>query len=419
MAWCAAVQNPAYGYPRDVSVTPEEINEAAAAIEGDIVRTPTLASTTLSELTGARVAVKFENLQFTGSFKDRGAANHLRCLSGPERERGLVALSAGNHAQGLAYHAGRLGLKATIVMPETAPFNKVTNTEALGAEVVQFGQTFADARTKLEELREEFGYCYVPPFDDLAIIAGQGTVGLEMLTDQPELDVLLVPVGGGGLISGVSIAAKHLRPGIEIIGVQVEAYSSVASRVTGHWDEGTGADTLADGIAVKSPGEITMSIIDRLVDDMIVVSEEGTEQAIALFLEIEKTVAEGAGAVGLAALLENPERFADRRVGIVLSGGNIDVRVLASVLMRGLVRTDRISSLRVRVGDLPGQLAPIVGAIAASGANIVEIDHRRMFDPISARSTNIDLVIETRDGSHRDEVIAAIAALGHDVDLIS
>lgn len=400
-------------------ITPPAIIEAADAIRSDIVRTPTLHSKTLTRVTGAQTYVKYENLQFTGSFKDRGAANHLRALGQAERDRGIIALSAGNHAQGVAYHAGRLGLKATIVMPETAPFNKVSNTEALGAEVVQYGETFADARSKLDELQAQFGYCYVPPFDDRAVIAGQGTVALEMLEDHPDLDVLLVPVGGGGLISGMAIAAKFLRPEIEVVGVQVEAYPGVAAMVSGYPLPTSVSDTLADGIAVKTPGEITMPIIDELVDDVLVVSEENTERAIVLFLEIEKTVAEGAGAVGLAALLQHPDRFVGRKVGVVLTGGNIDARVLASVLMRGLVHTDRISTLRVRIGDLPGQLAPIVVAIAAMGANIVEIDHRRMFDPISARSTNIDFVLETRDALHRQEVIAAIETLGHVVELVS
>jgi threonine dehydratase len=315
-------------YPRTVDVTPEMISRAAETIAGDVIRTPTGHSSTLSAIVGAEVYVKFENLQFTGSFKDRGAANHLRSLSAAERERGLIALSAGNHAQGVAYHAGRLGSKATIVMPMSAPFTKVANTEALGAEVVQHGASFSEARAKLDELRLDHGYCYVPPYDDPAVISGQGTVALEMLADQPDLDVLVVPIGGGGLLAGMAVAARDLQPMIELVGVQIEAYATVAATLAGREPPAAEVDTLADGIAVKSLGELTFPIIEKLVDDVLVVSEEATERAISLYLEIEKTVAEGAGAVPLAALIEHRQRFAGRKVGVVLSGGNIDVRVL-------------------------------------------------------------------------------------------
>ena len=402
-----------------VTVGPEAIEEAAARIADDIVRTPTRLSRTLSAITGAEIFVKFENLQFTGSFKDRGAANHLRSLADDERGRGLVALSAGNHAQGVAHMAARLGLEATIVMPATAPFTKVANTRALGAEVVQHGATLADARAELDRLRSTGGLHVVPPYDDPNVIAGQGTAGLELLDDVGDLDTIVVPVGGGGLIAGISVVAKARRPDIEVIGVQVEAFGPVAARFGSQPPPGAGTDTLADGIAVKYPGELTLPIITDLVDDVVLVSEEVVERSIALFLEIEKTVAEGAGAVGLAAVLADPDRFAGRRVGLVLSGGNIDTRVLASVLMRGLVRTGRISAIRVGIGDVPGQLAPIVAAVAEAGANLVEVDHRRLFDPISVRTTNVDLVIETRDDRHRGDVVAAIEALGHEVQLVS
>jgi threonine dehydratase len=395
------------------------ISRAADDIAGDVIRTPMSHSRTLSAIVGTEVHVKFENLQFTGSFKDRGAANHLRRLTTAERDRGIIALSAGNHAQGVAYHAGRLGLKATIVMPATAPFTKVVNTEALGAEVVQHGQSFSEAREKLEQLQADHGYSYVHPFDDLAVIAGQGTVALEMLGDEPGLDVLLVPIGGGGLIAGMAVAAKALRPSIQVIGVQIEAYATVAAALEGRAPPAEEVDTLADGIAVKTLGTLTFPIIEALVDEVLIVSEDATERAISLYLEIEKTVAEGAGAVALAALVEHAGRFAGQKVGLVLSGGNIDVRMLASVLMRGLVRTKRISALRVKVRDLPGQLAPIVSAIAAAGANVVEIDHRRLFDPVSARSTNVDIVIETRDGAHRQAVVSAIEQIGHRVEVLS
>ena len=400
-------------------VTPGAISRAAQAIESDIVRTPTSHSRTLSATTGVEVYIKFENLQFTGSFKDRGAANHLRALDKAERDRGVIALSAGNHAQGVAYHAGRLGMEATIVMPESAPFTKVTNTQALGANVVQHGATLAEARIKLEELRQCHGYSYVPPFDDRAVIAGQGTIALEMLEDHPDLEVLLVPVGGGGLISGIAIAGKSVRPELEIIGVQAAAYPGAAAVLAGRTlPVRDSSETLADGIAVKEPGKLTMPIIEKLVDDVVVVSEESIERAIALYLEIEKTVAEGAGAASLAALLDDPGRFQGRKVGLILSGGNIDVRVLASVLMRGLVRTDRVSILRMKVSDVPGRLAPIVDVIADSGANIIDVDHRRLFDAISARAANIDIVIETRDSKHRADVIDALTAIGQDVELI-
>lgn len=400
------------------AVDPDDVARAAAAIDGHVVRTPTIHSTTLSSIAGGEVYVKLENLQFTGSFKDRGAANHLLALTDEQRANGLVALSAGNHAQGVAHMADRLGLSATIVMPETAPFTKVVNTRALGARVLQHGATLADARLELERLRSTEGLWSVPPYDDPAIIAGQGTVAVEMLADVADLDVLVVPVGGGGLVSGVATVAKGHRPDLQVIGVQVEAYGPVAARFGHHPASQPPPDTLADGIAVKHPGQLTQAIIDDRVDDVVLVSEVQIERAIALYLEIEKTVAEGAGAASLAAVLAHPERFSGRRIGLVLSGGNIDTRVLASVLMRGLVRTDRVSTLRVAIGDVPGQLAPIVAAVAEAGANVIEVDHRRLFDPISARSTNVDLVVETRDAHHRDEVIDALLALGRAVEVI-
>lgn len=401
-----------------MTITAADVRRAAEVVGPDIVRTPTSHSRTLSAMSGAEVVIKFENLQFTGSFKDRGSAYHLRSLSEADRQRGIIALSAGNHAQGVAYHAGRMGLEATIVMPASAPFNKVANTRVLGADVVQHGATFTEAREKLEELQAEHGYTYVPPYDDPAVIAGQGTVALELLADRPDVDVLLIPIGGGGLISGMAIASKAISPDVEVVGVQIESYAPVAAAFHGRPPPAVGGDTIADGIAVKGLGELTFPIIEELVDDVVVVSEDRTEQAISLYLEIEKTVAEGAGAVPLAALLDHRERFAGRRVGLVLSGGNIDSRVLASVLMRAMVRTERISTLRMEIGDLPGQLAPIVNAVADAGANIVEIDHRRLFDPISARRAKVDLVIETRDGVHRDAVIDALETLGHRVEIL-
>ncbi len=404
----------------DHAVSAADVADAAAAIRDDVVHTRSAHSRTLSAITGADVIVKFENDQFTGSFKDRGAANHLRSLSDDARANGVVAMSAGNHAQGVAYHAGRMGIGATIVMPAGAPFNKVVDTEALGAEVVLHGATLVEARAKLDELRDRHGYVFVPPFDDEHVIAGQGTVAVEMLADEPDLDVLVVPVGGGGLISGMAVAARALKPDIEIIGVQIGGFAPVATAF-GHTDptpDHANLDTLADGIAVKGLGELTFPLMERHVDDVVVVTEEMVEQAIGTLIEVEKTVVEGAGAVPLAAMVADRERFLGRRVGLVLSGGNIDVRVLASVLMRGMVRTDRISTLRIELEDLPGQLAPVVTSLAAAGANIVEIDHRRLFDPISARHTNIDVVVETRDAGHRDAVVTALAALGHRVEIL-
>ncbi len=419
------------------TVTVDEVRAAAEAIADDIVDTPLAHSATLSRLTGAEVHVKFENLQFTGSFKDRGAANHLRLLDPDVRRRGVVAFSAGNHAQGVAYHAARLGIEATIVMPTSAPFTKVTNTRALGAEVVQAGSTLAEARDTLERIRADEGRWYVPPFDDPHVIAGQGTVALEMLAECPDLDVLVAPVGGGGLLGGMAVAARALSPGIEIVGVQVEAYPEAWARFHHDRVDRSGPSepvsssapvlaavpaapdqTVADGIAVKRPGAITMPLIERLVDDVVLVGEEATERAIALYAEIEKTVAEGAGAVALAAVLADPARFAGRRVGLVLSGGNIDTRLLASVLLRGLVRTERVSTLRMQVADQPGELARIMEVIGATGANVIDVEHRRTPTAATARGVAIDVVLETRDPAHRDEVLAALRSAAIAVDLV-
>jgi threonine dehydratase len=399
----------------NVPITADDVRLAAKTIADDVVRTPSAHSLTLSAITGAEVIVKFENLQFTASFKDRGAANKIRQLTPEERSVGVIAMSAGNHAQGVAYHAGRLGIPATIVMPRSAPFTKVSNTEALGAEIIQDGNNLRDAAFTAERIALARGLTWVHPYDDLAIIAGQGTVALELLEDFADLDTVLVPTGGGGLLSGIATYARELRPDLEIIGVQSEAFPAMAAAFEGRPYEFRPSFTLADGISVKDPGELTVPIIRELVDDVITVEETTIERAVALFLEIEKTVAEGAAAVGLAALLEDPERWKGKRVGLILSGGNIDTRVLTSVLMRELAHTGRITTMRITLPDLPGQLAPVVSVIAESGANIIEIDHRRLFDPISARSTNVDVVIETRGRPHAAEVIAAIEKAGYAV----
>jgi len=398
-----------------LAVTAADVLDAAERIADDVVRTRSAVSRTLSAITGATVVVKFENEQFTGAFKDRGAANRLRLLDDDQRQRGVIALSAGNHAQGVAYHAGRFAIPATIVMPATAPFTKVRDTEAHGARVVQVGATLAEAAAALADLEAETGAVRVHPYDDPAVIAGQGTVAVEMLADHPDLDALVVPTGGGGLLAGMATHARAVVSDVELIGVQSAVYPGMVEALAGRTLDPPAADTLADGIAVKTPGELTVPIVADLVDDVITVEEATIERAMALFLEIEKTVAEGAAAAALAALLEDPDRFRGRRVGVVLSGGNVDTRVLASVLMRELVHSGRILTLRIAIADSPGRLAPVIEVVAAAGANIVEIDHRRLFDPISARSTAVDLVLEVRDDRHGAAVVAALDDAGHTV----
>ena len=399
------------------AISAADVEQAAATIEDDIVHTRSAHSRTLSEITGTHVTVKFENEQFTGSFKDRGAANHLKTLPANQREQGVVAMSAGNHAQGVAYHAGRLGIPATIVMPTSAPFSKVSHTAAHGANVVQDGDTLADAYDAAHQIASDTGASWLHPYDDAAVMAGQGSLAVELLADHPETDTIAVPIGGGGLISGIATYAKARNPDIRIIGVQSETYPGMAAALRGEPIAPSPDATLADGIAVKAPGELTLPIVEALIDHIVVVPESAIEQAVALYAEVEKTVAEGAGAATLAALLHEPETFAGSRVAIVLSGGNIDTRVLASVLMRQLVTTGRIHHLRITVPDLPGQLAPLVNTIGAAGANIVDIDHRRLFDPISARSTNIDVVLETRDDAHAANLVQQLTDQGYHVML--
>ena len=399
----------------DHAVTALDVADATAAIRDDVVHTRSSHSRTLSAITGADVVIKFENEQFTGSFKDRGAANHLRSLDDEARRRGVVAMSAGNHAQGVAYHAGRLGIPATIVMPTSAPFTKVTHTAAHGASVEQHGSTLSEAAAAARSIVDQTGATWVHPYDDPAVIAGQGSVAVELLDDHDDLDAIVVPTGGGGLLAGVAAYARHHRPDLDIVGVQSETYPGMVAALEGRHLPPGPVDTIADGIAVKEPGRLTVPIARDLVDDVITVQERTIERAVALFLEIEKTVAEGAGAVALAALLEHGDRFAGKRVALVLSGGNIDTRVLTSVLMRDLVHSGRITTLRISLSDQPGQLAPVVATIADEGANVIEIDHRRLFDPISARATNVDVVVETRDPAHTARLVAALEALGHRV----
>ncbi|MEK0085979.1 threonine ammonia-lyase [Benzoatithermus flavus] len=394
-----------------MTVTLEDVRAAAKRLEGQIVETPCLLSRTLSEMTGAEIWLKFENLQYTASFKERGAYNKLSRLTAEQRAAGVIAMSAGNHAQGVAYHARRLGIPATIVMPGQTPFVKVENTRRLGARVVLEGEGVEEAATRAAELGEQEGLTFIHPFDDPLVIAGQGTIALEMLAAAPDLDVLVVPIGGGGLIGGIATAAKTLKPEIEIVGVEAELYPSAYRRLR-HRPSTVGGPTIAEGIAVKEPGGLTLPIIEHLVADVLLVEEAAIEAAIVQLLEIEKTVAEGAGAVGLAAINSHPERFRGRRVGLVISGGNIDSRLLSAVILRGLVRTQRLVRLRVSVPDSPGSLARIATTIANSGGNVVDVIHQRAFAKLSVKLADVDFTIETRTGEHAEEIARALVDAG-------
>lgn len=389
----------------------ENIEQAAARLQGQILHTPCVASRTLSDIVGAQVFLKFENLQFTASFKERGACNKLAQLSAEERSRGVIAMSAGNHAQGVAYHAQRLGIPAVIVMPRFTPGVKVERTRGFGAQVVLHGDTLEAAREHAFALARERGLVFVHPYDDAAVIAGQGTVALEMLHDVPELDVLVVAVGGGGLIAGMATAARALRPGIEIIGVQTQRFPAMVNAIKGtHLPQGS--STIAEGIAVGAPGALTEAIIRERVDDLLLVDEGDIEQAVLMLLEIEKTVVEGAGAAGLAALLRHGERFHGRRVGLVLCGGNIDPLLLAGLIQRGMVRAGRLTRLRVAARDVPGALARITATVAEAGANIDEVHHQRAFSALPAQNVEIELVLQTRGAAHVREVIDRLQAAG-------
>jgi threonine dehydratase len=399
-----------------MSLTFDTIREAARALEGAVVRTPTVQSRTLSQLTGAEVFLKLENLQYTASFKDRGALVKLLGLPREQRSAGVVAASAGNHAQGVAYHAERLGIPATIVMPVHTPFIKVVRTREFGAKVVLHGEGVAEAAAHALELAAAHGYTFIHPYDDPRIIAGQGTVALEMLADRPDLDILVVPVGGGGLLAGCAIAARALRPEIKIYGVEAELYPSMRRAIRGEAPAAGGPTvappTIAEGIAVKEPGKLTRPVIERLVEDILLVDEPTLERGVQMLIEIEKTVAEGAGAAALAAVLANANLFAGRRVGLIVSGGNIDTRLLAQVLMRGMARDGRIARLRVEITDAPGTLAKVAGCIAEAGGNIVEIYHQRMFSDVSVKRADLDAVVETRDGAHLKEIIQRLQGAG-------
>ncbi|MGE3619369.1 MAG: threonine ammonia-lyase [Acidimicrobiia bacterium] len=392
-------------------VTLDDVRAAAARIAGSVERTPSAHSQVLSELLGTDVVVKFENLQFTASFKERGALNRLLTLTDDERACGVVAMSAGNHAQAVARHAARLGVDATIVMPATTPFVKVQRTRALGARVVLHGDDLSAATAEAERIVAEEGRTFVHPFDDPAVVAGQGTVALELLADHPDLDALVLPVGGGGLLAGAAVAGRALRDDLLLVGVQAERWSAVADALSGT-GPGAGGPTLADGIAVAHPGRLTTRLIAALADEVVTVREESIEDAVNLLLEIEKVVVEGAGAAGIAALREHPERFRGRRVGVVLSGGNVDPRLLASIVMRGLVRGGRLARLQVQVPDVPGTLGKVTTVVGEAGGNIVEVVHQRMFLDVPARSAELEVVLETYGNDHLDRVVAALEGAG-------
>ncbi|MEK6244871.1 MAG: threonine ammonia-lyase [Pseudomonadota bacterium] len=394
-------------------VSLDDIRAAAQRIAGAVERTPCLHSRTMSRLTGAEVWLKFENLQFTASFKERGALNKLLSLCAEERRRGVIAMSAGNHAQAVAYHSARLGIPATIVMPKGSPNTKIKNTQVHGAKVVLEGDSLHAAGAHARELAAREHLVFVHPYEDPLIIAGQGTVALEMLEAVPDLDVLVVPVGGGGLISGMAIAARGLNKQIKIYGAESKTYPSMNQRLNNQPVQ-VGGDTIAEGIAVKDVGEMAFSIVKALVEEVLIVEEETIERAILALIEIEKTVAEGAGAAALAALLEHPAKFAGKRVGLPVSGGNIDSRVLASVLMRGLVRDGKLVRLRVTMHDVAGSLAKVAAMIGEAGGNIVEIQHQRIFGTASVKTPEVEFLIETRDREHTQALVASLRAQGVD-----
>jgi threonine dehydratase len=398
-----------------VPPTIDDIRTAAERIKGSVIRTPMLVSQTLSEIVGAEVWLKFENLQFTAAYKERGALNKLLQLTPDERARGVIAASAGNHAQAVAYHAKRLGIPAVIVMPEPTPTVKVTQTAGHGATVILHGDMFDDAYAKARELSLEKGYVFVHPFDDPMIIAGAGTLGIEMLEDAPDLDAIVIPIGGGGLMSGISIAARALKPDVQMIGVEAELYPSMKCAIEGCFMP-LGGDTLAEGIAVKHPGELTSRILKDLANQVMLVSERDLERAVAMLVGIEKTVVEGAGAAGLAAILANADRFKGKKVATVLCGGNIDTHLLANVLVRDLVRQGRVARLHVAAHDQPGALAAITRNVYEAGVNVIEINHSRIFTTLPAKDTMIEVECEARDPESIDDVVKRLEAAGFRVE---
>jgi threonine dehydratase len=395
-----------------MTITAADVEAARRAIAGQVLRTPMLPAPKLSALTGARVHVKYENLQVTNSFKERGALNKLASLTDAERRRGVIAMSAGNHAQAVAYHAARLSIPATIVMPVTTPIVKVEATQAHGASVVLDGETLAEAQTKAESIARERGLTWVHPYDDAKVIAGQGTVALEMLEDVPDLETLVIPIGGGGLISGNAIAARALQPSIDIVGAEAELFPSFWNALTGE-HRPLGGPTLAEGIAVKNVGALTLPIVRELVSEIVLVDEVSIERAVNAYLTLQKTMAEGAGAAGLAAMLIKPERFRGRNVGLILCGGNIDPRLLSTVMVRELERESRIAAFRLSIPDRPGVLGHVATLLGQLGANILEVDHRRLFLDVPAKGAKLDVTVETRGRAHCDEIFARLQQEGY------
>lgn len=388
-------------------VTLEDVQAASDRIAGRVIRTPTVFSDGLSRLTGAEVFLKLDNLQATGAFKERGAANRMARLNDLERARGVIAMSAGNHAQAVARHAQLAGVKATIVMPRFTPATKVTRTRAWGAEVVLHGETLAEAASHAETLAQRDGLVFVHPYDDPDVIAGQGTLALEMLADVPDLDVIVIPVGGGGLLAGCLIAAMALRPGIAVYGVEVETYAPMAQRLAGR-TVSVGGPTIAEGIAVRDIGEIPFELVRRRVTDLLLVPERAIEEAVGLLVESAKTVAEGAGAAGLSALLTYPERFRGKRVGVAVTGGNIDARILSNVLLRNLLRDGRLLRLHLQIPDRPGVLADIAGKIGETGGNIIEVSHQRLFAASSVQAAELEVMVEARDPAHAETIVEGL-----------
>jgi len=401
-----------------MTVTLDSVREAASLLKGRIVRTPCRHSLTLSAITGAGIYLKFENQQFTAAFKERGALIRLLKLDPEQRKRGVIAMSAGNHAQGVAHHATKMGIPATIVMPSNTPFNKVRQTQLLGAKVVLHGDQLAEAEAYAHALAVRENLTFVHPYDDEDVIAGQGTIALEMLEEHPDIEMLCVPIGGGGLLSGMAVAARGINPDITLIGVQAKAFPGMVNAVRGE-AHAFGSQTIAEGIAVRNVGNITRELISTLVDDIVLVDEADIERAISLLISIEKTVAEGAGAAGLAAILAYPDRFKGRKVGLVLCGGNIDTRLLGIVLQRQLVREHRLVTLRFESADQPGTLARIASIIGEAGGNIIDVTHHRLFLDVPAKAADLDFTIETRDANHTESLIAALTKAGLSPRLLS
>lgn len=395
-----------------MTVSIADIQAARAVLSGRVVRTPMLPAPRVSDLTGASVFVKYENMQVTNSFKDRGALNKLASLSREERARGVIAMSAGNHAQAVAYHAQKLDIAATIVMPVTTPLVKVAATKAYGANVVLHGESVAEAQARMEDLQAAQNLVLVHPYDDPRVIAGQGTIALEMLEAVPDLDCLVVPIGGGGLIAGNAIAAKAVKPGIEVVGVEAALYPSMWNAITGE-NRPIGGPTLAEGIAVKNVGRLTLPVVRDLVAAILLVDEPHLERAVNIYLTMQKTMAEGAGAAGLAAMLQEPARFRGKRIGLILCGGNIDARILASIMVRELERGEQIVAFRLTIPDRPGVLGHIATRIGALGANILEVEHRRLFLDVPAKGARLDVTLEARDHAHAEEIMQAMADDGY------